>query len=220
MSFSSNGQKENLQNIHFHINKQEKVMILGDSGSGKSTILKILLKYYPIQRDMIYIDEIDLNDYSITNIRNNISSISQNEILYTDTIKNNITMNRKISDEEFINVCRIACVDEFVKDMFLGYNTKLEENGLNLSGGQRQRIILARMLLKPSKIILIDEGLNAVDINLERKILKNIFSNYIDNTIIVVSHRLENMDLFHKVIKLKEGQIIEEYSYPKEELYD
>ena len=91
--------------------------------------------------------------------------------------------------------------------MFLGYDTKLEENGLNLSGGQRQRIILARMLLQNNNIMLIDEGLNAIDINLERKILKNIFEKYINKTIIIISHRLENMDLFNKVIKLENGKI-------------
>ena len=96
--------------------------------------------------------------------------MDKNEILYNDTIKNNIIMGRNINNNDFINICKLTYVDEFVNKMFLGYDTKLEENGLNLSGGQRQRIMLARMLLKKSKIILIDEGLNAVDINLERKI--------------------------------------------------
>lgn len=220
MNFSYNLQKNIFQNIDLQIDKKEKVMILGDSGSGKSTILKILLKYYPINRDMIYIDGIDLNDYSLFEIRKNIACISQNEVLYTDTIKNNILLNRNISDIEFMEACKISCVDDFVKKMFLGYETKLEENGLNLSGGQRQRIVLARALLKPSKILLIDEGLNAIDINLERKILKNIFSKYQNKTIIVVSHRLENLDLFHKVIHLKDGIIEEKITIPKEKLYD
>lgn len=220
LSFSYNMQKNILQNINLEIKKQDKVIILGDSGSGKSTILKLLLKYYPVSRNMIYINEIDLNDYTIQDIRDNISCVSQNEILYTDTIKNNIISNRDISNTEFMEVCKIACIDEFVKNMFLGYETKLEENGLNLSGGQRQRIILARALLKPSKILLIDEGLNAIDINLERKILKNIFSKYQNKTIIVISHRLENLDLFNKVIQLKQGTIEKEIKYPKERLYD
>lgn len=220
LSFSYNGQKDILKNINLIVKEKEHIMILGNSGSGKSTILKLLLKYYSIPRDMIYIDGIDLNDYSLQDIRTNVSCISQNEILYTDTIKNNIILDRSISDEDFIEVCKITCVDEFVKKMFLGYDTKLEENGLNLSGGQRQRIILARMLLKPSKIMLVDEGLNAIDINLERKILKNIFSKYPNRTIIVVSHRTENLDLFKKVIYLEDGMIKEKITYPKELLYD
>ena len=101
----------------------------------------------------------------------------------------------------------MTAVNEIIKDNPLGYNMPLEENGVNISGGQRQRIILARALLKESKIILIDEGLNEVDSNLERKILKNIFKYYHDKTFIIVSHRLDNIDLFDKVIRLENGVI-------------
>lgn len=220
LTFSYNGVKFILNNINLEISKKDRLLILGNSGSGKSTIFKLLLKYYSIERDMIYINNIDINDLTIYDVRSNITCLSQNEFLYNDTIKNNIIIGRNIDDNEFIEVCRIACVDEFVKDMFLGYDTMLEENGLNLSGGQRQRIMLARMLLKKAKFILIDEGLNAVDINLERRILINIFSKYYDKTIISVSHRIENLDLFNKVIHLEQGTIEKELSTPKERLYD
>ena len=183
LNFSYNGEKDILSNINLTIPSKSKIMIIGSSGSGKSTILKLLLKYYQTNKDNIYIDGIDINDYSTSNIRQNISLISQNEFIFTDTIKNNITMNQNIDDNEFIEICKIVCLDEFANKLFLGYDTKLEENGVNLSGGQRQRIILARMLLQNKKIMLIDEGLNAIDIDLERKILKNIFSKYKDNTI-------------------------------------
>lgn len=220
LTFSYNGEKNILNNISLEIKNNDKVMILGNSGSGKSTVLKLLLKYYSINRDMIYLNDIDINDLTIQDVRSNITTLTQNEILYNDTIKNNIIMGRDIDDNNFIEMCRLTYVDEFVKNMFLGYDTKLEENGLNLSGGQRQRIMLARMLLKPAKIILIDEGLNAVDINLERKILKNILKKYTENTVIVVSHRMENLDLFNKVIYLEQGMITKELAYPKESLYD
>ena len=128
-------------------------------------------------------------------------------------------MDRNISDDEFLKVCRLTYVDDFVKDMFLGYDTRLEENGLNLSGGQRQRIMLARALLKKAKIILIDEGLNAVDINLERRILKNIFLEYKSSTIIVISHRYENLDLFNRVIHMDNGIIKNELT-KEENIYD
>ncbi len=196
-----------LKNINLTINKYSKVLLLGASGTGKSTLLKLLEKYYEVENNSIYLDEYDINELTIADIRNNITYISQNEILYTDTIKNNITMDREISKENFEMICKITCIDEFVNELFLKYNTILEENGLNLSGGQRQRIILARALLKPSSIIIIDEGLNAMDINLERKILKNIFKIYKEKTFILVSHRKENMDLFDQVIELKAGKI-------------
>jgi len=123
------------------------------------------------------------------------------------SIRNIIILNRNITDEEFINVCKLTYVDDIVKDNMMSYNYRLEENGVNLSGGQRQRIILARALLKKSNIILIDEGLNEIDIKLERKILKNIFNIYHNKMIIIVSHRHDNMDLYDKVINLEEGSI-------------
>ena len=216
------GYRENnfLKNINLDIKEGEKVLIIGESGSGKSTLIKLLLKYYQVNRNNIYINNIDINNIAISNIREEIACITQNEFLYDDTIKNNILAGKKVTEEEFIEIARITYVDEFIKDLFLGYETKLEENGLNLSGGQRQRIMLARMLLKPSKIIIIDEGLNAIDINLERKILKNIFQKYKDKTIIIVSHRLENIDLFEQMIYLDNGTIRKNLIKPKEKLYD
>ena len=217
LSFSYNQEKNILESITFDILKGNKVIILGDSGSGKSTILKLLLKYYEINRNMIYLNGIDLNDYSISDVRNSIGLMSQNEILYTDTILNNITLYQEIDSNKWLDICKITYVDDFVKNFFLGYQTKLEENGLNLSGGQRQRLLLARLLLQEKKIILIDEGLNAVDVNLERKILKNIFSKYPDKTIIVVSHRRENLDLFDQTLYFSQGKLLQNLSKQRKE---
>lgn len=207
LCFSYNTKKTILNNINLDIPLGNKVLILGSSGSGKSTLLKILYRYYEIGRNNIYINNYDLLDYEIADIRKNITYISQNEFLYTDTIKNNIILDRNITEKEFIDICKLTCVDDIVKDNIMSYNFMLEENGVNISGGQRQRIILARSLLKKSSIILIDEGLNEIDINLERKILKNIFNYYKDKIIIIVSHRLDNMDLYDEVIKLDKGMV-------------
>ena len=207
LEFSYNTKNKILDNLNISIAKNNKVLILGKSGSGKSTLLKILYRYYEIGRNHVYINNYDLLDYEITDIRKNITYISQNELLYTDTIKNNIILDRDITEEEFINICNITHVTDIVKDNILSYNFRLEENGANISGGQRQRIILARSLLKKSNIILIDEGLNEIDIDLERKILKKIFDFYKDKIIIIVSHRLDNMDLYDEVIKLDNGVV-------------
>ena len=207
LEFSYNNKSKIIDNFSLNINDKDKVLILGPSGTGKSTLLKILYKYYDILRDKIYIDNYDLNDFTLKDIRKNITYISQNEQLYNDTIKNNIILDRNIDEKKFIDVCNMVYVNEIVKDNMLSYNYRLEENGANISGGQRQRIILARALLKNSKIILIDEGLNEIDINLERKILKNIFKYYKDKTIIIVSHRLDNIDLYNRVVKVENGKI-------------
>lgn len=196
-----------LKKINIFIKKNSRTLLLGKSGSGKSTLLRLLYKYYDVKRNHIYINSYDINDLTIKDIRKNITYISQNEILYTDTIRNNILLDRNIKEEKFQEVCKLTYVDDIIKDLFLGYDTKLEENGLNISGGQKQRIILARALLKESSIVLIDEGLNEIDINLERKILKNIFKNFPNKTFIIISHRLENVDLYTQVIKLDKGNI-------------
>lgn len=209
LEFTYNNKDKILKDISLKINNKDNVLILGNSGSGKSTLLKILYKYHDIKREHIYINDNDINDYTIADIRKNITFISQNELIYNDTIRNNIILDRDIKEQEFINVCNMTYINDIVKDNILSYDYNLEENGANISGGQRQRIILARALLKESQIILIDEGLNEIDINLERKILKNIFSYYKEKTFIIVSHRLENMDLYNKVICVENGLIKE-----------
>jgi len=207
LEFSYNNKTNIINDISLSINDKDKVLILGSSGSGKSSLLKLLYKYYEVERNKIYINDYDINDFTLKDIRENITYISQNEVLYNDTIRNNIILDRNIDDKSFINVCNMLYVNEIIKDNILSYDYSLEENGANISGGQRQRIILARALLKNSKIILIDEGLNEIDINLERKILKNIFAYYKDKTIIIVSHRLDNMDLYNKVINIEKGRV-------------
>ena len=207
LTFEYNTKTPILKNISMYIPKSSKLLILGSSGSGKSTLLKILYKYYPIERNRISINNYDINDYSLLDIRSSITYISQNEFLYSDTIKNNIVLDREITEAEFLRICNLTYVTDIVKNNPLAYNMRLEENGINISGGERQRIILARALIKSANIILIDEGLNEIDINLERKILNNIFKLYIDKTIIIVSHRLANISLFDKVITLNNGII-------------
>lgn len=209
LDFSYTSKNNNLKNISLVIPSSSKVLILGSSGSGKSTLLKIMYKYYEVERDKLYIGKYDINDYTLKDIRNNITYISQNELLYTDTIKNNIILDRQISYEDFLEVCNLTYVSDIIKEKKISYDYLLEESGANLSGGQRQRIVLARALLKQSKIILIDEGLNEVDISLERKILLNIFKKYQDKTIIIISHRLDNSDLYNLSITLNEGTVKE-----------
>ncbi len=205
LTYTFNNKYNVLKDINFFIKDREKVLFMGKSGSGKSTILKILYKYYNSPRNSIYIDNYDLNDYSLANIRKNITYVSQNELLYSGTIRYNIILDRNVSEVEYLNICKITRVDEIVQNNILGYDYLLEENGVNLSGGQRQRIILARSLLKESKIIMIDEGLNQIDIKLEREILTDLFRYFYNKTFIVVSHRNENYDLYDRVIKINNG---------------
>ena len=205
LNYTYNDQNYVLKNVNLVIKEGEKVIITGHSGSGKSTLLKILKGYYQIDRNKVIINGIDINDYKKECFNNKLTYISQKELLFTDSLYNNLNLTN--SDNDFLEVVKMCYVDQIIKNNNLGFNMLIEENGFNLSGGERQRIILARTLLKPFNILLIDEGLNQVDLNLERKILKNIFKYYQKETILIVSHRLSNLDLFDKLIEFKDGCI-------------
>jgi len=207
LSFSYDDFKNILRNINLEIKNNEKVLFLGKSGSGKSTLLKIIKQYYKISRNSLTINDIDINDYTKQSIDENICYISQNEYLFTDTLYNNIDLYRNIDSKKIYEISKMCEID-FI-DEKLGYNMLIEENGFNLSGGQKQRLILARSLLKKFNILLIDEATNQMDHNLERKILKKIFQKFNDKIIIIVSHRMENMDLFDKIVKFENGKIKE-----------
>lgn len=200
LSFKQN-EKIILNKINLHISKGEKVIITGKSGSGKSTLLKILMNYYNDYQGEIKINGINIKSINLKNIY-----ISQNETLFTDTIYNNIVLGN--NDSNFSEIVKMCYVDEIINSN-LGYNQIIEENGFNISGGQKQRIILARSIINNFELLLIDEGLNQIDVELERKILKNLFNKFHDKTIIIVSHRLENMDLYDKLIKLENGKVKE-----------
>lgn len=208
--YSVNDNDYILKDINLEINKGDKVMLCGKSGSGKSTILKLLKKYDKVSNNSIFMDDIDINNYTKKAIDNNITYISQNEILFTDTLYNNILLKRNISIKKVMKLANLCYVNEITNKNDLGYRMLIEENGFNISGGEKERIVLARSLLNNFNILLIDEGLSQMDIDLERKILKNLFKYYKDKTIIIVSHRFDNSDLFDKIIKIENGKIINE----------
>lgn len=196
-----------LDNINLEINRGEKILITGSSGSGKSTLFKILMKYYEIDNNKVFVDDIDYNYFSKKIISSSITYISQNEILFSDTLLNNLSVYKKDKLEEVISLCEI---DKILNKRKINLNYVVEENGFNFSGGEKQRLILGRALQKDFKILLIDEGLNQMDVNLERRILKRLFSKYHDKTIIIVSHRLDNLDLYNRNIEIKDGKIVKD----------
>ena len=209
LSYSYNS-KPLLKNINLEIKAKDKVFLLGTSGSGKSTLVKLLMRYLEVSFGMLDINNVDINHYNLDNLRNNITYISQQEFLFSDTLYNNITLGKDYNEEEVLKVMKLTLVNEFIDNNSLSYNQLVEENGLNFSGGERQRIILARSILKKSDIYIFDEALSQIDIEREEKILKNIFSYLKDKIIIVISHRYDNKGLFNRIIRLKDGEISEE----------
>jgi ABC-type bacteriocin/lantibiotic exporter with double-glycine peptidase domain len=194
-------------NLNLTIKNGTKLLITGSSGSGKSTLVKMLMRYIEIPFGMLSINKIDINHYHLEVLRNNITYLAAQEFLFTATLYDNIVMNREVDNETLATVCKLTLVDEIVNNDKLGYQKLVEENGFNFSSGERQRIIMARTLLKPSDIYIFDEALSGVDIDKERLILTNIFAYLKDKTIIVISHRFNNKDLFDKVLTLENGVI-------------
>ena len=195
--------------LNLTIKKQTHILLTGASGMGKSTLVKMLMGYINVPFGSIKINNIDISHYHLDVLRNRITYVTGNEFLFSNTIYNNISLNRDISKENVYDVAKLVLVDEVVLKNSLGYQRMVEENGFNFSGGERQRIVLARTLLKDSDIYIFDESLSQIDVEKERIILKNIFKYLKDKTIIVVSHRFNNSDLFDKVLKLENGDVYE-----------
>lgn len=196
-----------LKDINLIINKGEKVLITGKSGSGKSTLVKLLFKYYLVNNNMITINNKDINDYSLKTIRDNICYVSQHEIIFSDSIYNNLILDRKIKMKEIYKISKLTYLDEMLKERQIDFNYLIEENGSNISGGEKQRIVIARSLLKKADIYIFDETMNEINIDLERRIIKNIFNIFNDKVIIIISHRLSNSDLFDKKLILNNKTI-------------
>ena len=205
--YTINDKDEILKNINLDIKVGEKVMIVGPSGCGKSTLIRAILNYSTNTNNSIFIDKKDIVNYNLKELRNNITYVSQNETLFNDSIYNNINLNNNLEYEQFLELTKLTEVDKICNKKSLGYNFLLEENGFNISGGEKGRIVLCRALTENNNVILLDEALRELDVNMERRILKRLFSAMKNKTIIVVSHRLENMDLFDKVIKMNNGTI-------------
>ena len=203
------GSKIIFNNLNLTIKDGEKILISGESGSGKSTLLKMLLRYIEVEFNCIKIAGIDINHYHLENIRSNITYVTNNEYLFNDTLKNNILLNKEFKEEEFLSICKICLIDEIIKNNILSYEMIIEENGFNFSNGERQRIILARSMLRNSNIYIFDEALSGIDIAKEKKILDKMFKYLKDKTVIVISHRFNNKNLFDKVYKLESGKLIE-----------
>ena len=199
LSYSYGNKKELFGFLNIKIPKGKKIVICGNSGCGKSTLARIISGFIPIERNMVFIDNKDINDYNLWALRNNITYVSQNEFLFTDTVFNNIDITNTRDFNKVSELGKLMLVDEFIDN----YNLLLEENGCNLSGGERQRIILARAFHKESNIYILDESFSQIDSQKEKIILLNIFKKYKDKTIIVISHRNDNNNLYDYIINLE-----------------
>lgn len=186
--------KELFKNLNFKIEPNKMIAIVGKSGEGKSTILKLISKGYSVNSGKILIDNYNINDLSEKTIKNSISVVSQSPYIFNLSIKDNIKLaNPTATDEEIIKVCKKAQIHDVITSMEKGYDTMVGENGVILSGGQKQRMAIARALIKKSKIILLDEATSSLDNSNQEKIKNVIKELSKDHTVIIVAHRLSTI---------------------------
>lgn len=198
------GDKNILNNLNISFKEGKKILITGNSGCGKSTLAKIISGFLEIKRNKVFIGNTDIKDINFWSLREQITYVSQDEYVFNNTLYENINIRKSRDIRKIEEMCKCMLIDEIASKNNSGYNMLLEENASNISGGERQRLILARSFLKNSSIYILDETFSQINIEKERIILKNIFEKFKDKTIIVISHRLENSDLFDNIYNLEE----------------
>lgn len=205
------GEENILKNFSLEIPKGKTVALVGQSGSGKSTIANLLTRFYDVQEGTIKIDGTDIKDMTLTSLRDLMGLVTQDSILFNDSIKNNILLGKpNATDEEIISALKIANAYEFVKDLPNGIETNIGDAGGKLSGGQKQRLSIARAVLKNPPIMILDEATSALDTESEKFVqiaLENMMQN---RTSIVIAHRLSTIQKADKIVVMQKGEIVEQ----------
>ena len=208
------GKRQILKNLSFEIGPGKKVAIVGPTGAGKSTISKLLFRFYDPSSGNIYIDDQCIMGLTQASLRSNIGVVPQDTVLFNDTIKYNISYSKPDSSLKEINkAAKLSSIDKFIKNLELGYDTIVGERGLKLSGGEKQRVAIARALLKNPKIFIFDEATSALDTKTEKSIEKSLKKLSYNNTTLVIAHRLSTVIDADKIIVLDNGQVKEEGSH-------
>lgn len=208
-SYSKNS-KNILSNINLTIKKGEKVALVGSSGSGKTTLTSLLLRFYNYNNGDITIDDKSYKEINTKSVRNLIGLVTQEPILFNDTIKNNITYgSENIKDKQIEEAAKIAKIDDFISSLDLKYETIIGERGSLLSGGQKQRLSIARAIIKNPPILVFDEATSSLDSQSEKKVQEAIDNLVKDRTVIMIAHRLTTIKNVDKIVVLEEGSIKE-----------
>jgi len=199
-----------IKNLNILVDGSSTAALVGHSGAGKSTIFNLLPRFYDPARGEIYIDGQNIRDITLSSLRKNISLVSQDIILFDDTVRANVAYaNLDASEEQIKKACKFAAAADFIENLPQSYDTTIGENGIRLSGGQKQRISIARAFLKDSPIILLDEATSSLDAESEEKVQDATVNLTENKTTLVIAHRLSTIIRADKIIVLKQGKIIE-----------
>lgn len=200
-----------IKNMNFKIKANSTVAFVGKSGAGKSTVFSLLCKMYDINSGDITIDGISIKELDKDSIRGNITIISQNPYIFNMSIKENLRLVKEnLTDEEMVEACKTACLDEFINSLPEGYDTMIGEGGINLSGGERQRLAIARALVQKTEIILFDEATSALDNETQSSIKQAIDNMKNEYTILIIAHRLSTVINSDKILLVEDGTIVDE----------
>ena len=210
VNFSYNENSEQvLNNVSFSISQGSRIGLVGKTGSGKSTLISLLARFYDPTSGTIYIDGVNIKDYKLADLRNQISYVLQDTVLFSASIRDNILYaNPDATEDEIIQASKAANAHEFIMELAHQYDTVVGERGMLVSGGQRQRISLARAFLKDSPIIVLDEPTSALDVQTEARILASMERLMVGRTTILITHRPQTLDNFDRKLVLKNGHIV------------
>ena len=200
-----------IRDLSFRVEPRELVVMVGRSGAGKSSVAKLIQRFYDPANGQVLIDGIDVRDIDVQSLYRAVSYVSQDVFLFNDTVEFNLKIGKPdASEEELASAIEIACVDDFLPLLPDGLHTVVGERGVRLSGGQRQRIAIARAVLSNAPILVLDEATSAVDMDLEQRILANLMSMGRARTIFGITHRLTLAELADRILVLRDGELVEE----------
>ena len=210
LTFSYDGERDVLKNINLKIPKGKTVALVGQSGSGKSTMVDLIPRYYDVENGCITIDGVNVKDMKVKSLRGLIGNVNQEAILFNDSFYNNITFGvENATMEQVIEAAKIANAHDFIMETEDGYNTNVGDRGCRLSGGQRQRISIARAILKNPPILILDEATSALDTESERLVQEALERLMKDRTTIAIAHRLSTIKNADEICVLRDGEIVE-----------
>ncbi|MGH8166549.1 MAG: ABC transporter ATP-binding protein, partial [Woeseiaceae bacterium] len=200
-----------LDDLSLKVEAGKSLAIVGHSGSGKSTLVSLLPRFYDVERGQILLDGTPVQDYALDNLRSHISLVSQDVVLFNDTIANNLAYGelRRSTDEEVLRAIEAAHLSDFIAELPQGLETTVGDRGVLLSGGQRQRIAIARALLKNAPVLILDEATSSLDSQSERRIQEALNALMRDRTTLVIAHRLSTVESADRIIVLDQGRIVE-----------